>query len=490
MSIKDKKLNEQIGVLMKDFVTHAVDFYNNLETKPVCRPAPKETLAHLKSQTIPAHGRPIPEVYSEMLKDIYSNTMLVQHPRSFSCIPSTASLLSWMGDVMTSAYNPHASCQINAPAADLVEKQLIRWMCNSAGYPKESGGLFVSGGSIANLTALTAARDAKLPYGERGNASIYILDQTHSSVSKGLHIIGFCKEQIHIIPTDSSFCMDISALQAAIEKDIANQKKPFAVVASAGTTNTGSVDPISEISALCRKYDMWLHVDGAFGASALLSERYRKKLSGIELSDSLSWDAHKWLLQTYGCSVVLVRNQSFLAKSFAAHPEYLKDAEASEGSIEFWDLGPELTRPARGLKLWLTLQATGTDEIERIIDHGCALAELAEKIIRENPEWEIVSPAQLGIVNFRYIANGTLSENDLNKINQKISREITESGFAQIFTTELRGKKVLRMCTIHPETTEKDIHDTIEKLMESAICKTSSNPPPRWESESQLRNYA
>lgn len=475
MDIKNKKQNEQISVLMKDFVTHIVEFYNSLGTKPVCSPVSRETLSYLESQTIPAHGRSMQKVYSEMLEDIFSNTLLAQHPRSFSCIPSTASLLSWMGDVMTNAYNPHASCQINAPAADLVEKNLIRWMCDLAGYPKEGGGLFVSGGSIANLTALTAARDAKLTYDERRNAIVYVSDQTHSSVSKGLHIIGFCKEQIRVIPTDSSFCMDTSSLQVAIKKDIANQKKPFAVIASAGTTNTGSVDPILKISAICQKYNMWLHVDGAFGATALLSKRYRENLSGIELSDSLSWDAHKWLLQTYGCGVVLVRNQSFLINSFAAHPEYLKDAEASEGSIEFWDLGPELTRPARGLKLWLTLQVMGTDELQRVIEHGCAMAELVEKVIRENPEWEIICPAQLGIVNFRYISNGTLSENELDIINQSISREITESGFAQIFTTELWGKKVLRMCTIHPETTTQDIYDTIDKLTNAkAICKISS----------------
>lgn len=456
--------NEQIGTLVRDFVTKTVGFYNHLEERPVCHPASPESLAHIQDQSIPALGRPIREVYSEMLKDIYANTLLAQHPRSFACIPSTASLLSWMGDVLTNAYNPHASCQINAPVADLVEKKLIRWMCDLAGYPKESGGLFVSGGSIANLTALTAARDAKLPYSERSNAVIYVSNQTHASVSKGLHIIGFCKEQIHRVPTDHSFCMDISALRETIEKDIADGKKPFAVIASAGTTNTGSVDPMPEISALCRKYDMWMHVDGAFGASALVSKRYRKNLSGIEHSDSLSWDAHKWLLQTYGCGVVLVRNRSCLVQSFAAHPEYLKDAETSEGSIEFWDLGPELTRPARGLKLWLTLQVMGTEEMGRVIEHGCALAELAEKIVRQDPEWEIISPAQLGIVNFRYIADGTLSENQLDKINRTISREITESGFAQVFTTELNHKKVLRMCTIHPETTEEDICDTIERL--------------------------
>lgn len=469
MQITIKEQNRQIGELMKEFAGQTVDFYNNMKTKPVCRPCAENTLKHLKKQPVPEQGRPVQEVYSEMLRDVYSNTLLAQHPRSFSCIPSTASLLSWMGDVMTNAYNPHASCETNAPAADLIEKKLIRWMCGLAGYPKGGGGLFVSGGSVANLTALTAARDTKLSYEERKKAVIYVSDQTHASVTKGLHIIGFCREQIRTIPSDDCFCMDIAALQAAIQSDIKNNRKPFVVIASAGTTNTGSIDPMAEIAVLCRKYNMWMHVDGAFGASVLLSERYRENLSGIELSDSLSMDAHKWLLQTYGCSVVLVRNRSVLVQSFAAHPEYLKDAESAEGSIEFWDLGVELTRPARGLKLWLTLQVLGSREMGRIIEHGCAMAELAEKMIREQPDWEIVSPAQLGIVCFRYVSNKAMGESDLDKINQDISREITESGFAQIFTTELQGKKVLRMCTINPETTERDICETIERLKKASF---------------------
>ena len=160
-----------------------------------------------------------------------------------------------------------------------------------------------------------------------------------------------------------------------------------------------------------------------------------------------------------------------MVHSFAAHPEYLKDAETTTGSIEFWDLGVELTRPARSLKLWLTLQATGSNEISRIIEHGCAMAELAEKTIRQAPDWEIVSPAQFGIVNFRYTAGGRASVSELDRINQEISREITAGGFAQVFTTELRGRKVLRMCTIHPETTEKDIYDTIEQLINAKSAR-------------------
>lgn len=459
----------EIAEVMTDFVGRAADFYEHISEKPVCPPADAAALDRVGRQSIPASGRPLREVYEELLRDVYSQTLLAQHPRSFSCIPSSASLLSWAGDVMTNAFNPHDSCRVNAPAIALIEQKLICWMCGLAGYPAESGGLFVSGASIANLTALTAARDAKLTWGDRSRAVIYVSDQTHASVSKGLHIIGFDRSQIRVIPTDAGFRMDMKYLERAVMEDAAAGKRPFAVVASVGTTNTGSIDPLPEIAGLCREYDMWMHIDGAFGASALLSEEQRTALRGIERSDSLSWDAHKWMMQTYGCGMVLVRDRSALVRSFAAHPEYLKDSEAEGDGVAFWDLGPELTRPARCMKLWLTLQTMGTAKMGEAIDHSCSLARLAEREISKLPDWEIVSPAQLGIVNFRYAPTG-MPEPELDERNQNISKEMISDGYAHIFTTELCGRKVLRMCTIHPQTTETDIRETVRRL---AQCRDS-----------------
>lgn len=461
--------NAQIRELLEDFVARTVSFYENIADQPVVPTVDSETVMRVKASSVPKEGRDAAEVYEEMLRDVYSSSSLAQHPRSFSCVPSNLSLLSWMGDVMTNAVNPHASCKMNAPTVDRVEKNLVNWMCSLAGYPHSSGGLFVSGGSIANLTALTAARDAKLTFNERTNAVIYVSDQTHSSVAKGLHIIGFANSQIHTVATDEGFRMDVDALSSAVKQDIAEGKKPFAVVASAGTTNTGSVDPLNAIADICESYGMWMHVDGAYGASALLSETHSRELAGIERSDSLSWDAHKWMAQTYGCSVVLVRDRKTLVNSFDAHPEYLKDAEASPNSIEFWDLGPELTRPARGLKLWITLQVLGSDEMGRIFDHGCGMAEFAERTVRSLPGWEIVSTAKLGIVNFRYAPSDISSEAERDAINHRAAAELTRSGFAQVFTTELHGHKVIRLCTINPRTTEEDIKETVKRL--DALCR-------------------
>lgn len=463
MNLSHKEQRKQVYQIMQDFLRSTLVSEEELKLGDVFQglgDKPPKTPCKLK---IPARGRNAQEVYDEMLTDVYAQQSHLQHPRCFSFIPSPVSPYSWMGDIMTSVCDPHAGSWMLSSGACRIEQELIRWMSGLAGYPNTSGGIFVSGGSIANMTALTAARDAKLSPKDRERAVAYVSGQTHSSVAKSLRIIGFWPSQIRVIPTDADFCMDIPALRAAVEQDLADGKRPFAVIATAGTTNTGSIDPLPEIAALCKKHDMWMHVDGAYGASVLVSKKYRSRLKGIELSDSFSWDAHKWLMQTYGCSAVLVRDQATLLHSFSTHPEYLKDAEAKEGQVNFWDLGPELSRPARCLKLWITLQTLGTDAVGEMIEYGYQLAEWAQDELMRHTHWEIISPAQQAILNFRYAPDG-MSEAQLDEINQELSRKITESGYAGLVTTELHGKKVLRICALHPETTEMDMRTTIRLL--------------------------
>lgn len=454
---------DRTNSLMKEFVDTVFSFYNNIKDQEVCRMADEQSIEKIRKQSIPQQGRPVEEVYREMLQDVYPNMSRVQHPRCFACIPSPVSLFSWMGDVMTNAFDPHAGSWLNSSGASCVEQELIRWMCSLAGYPQGSGGLFVSGGSMANLTALTTARDSKLTDSERPLAVAYVSDQTHSSIAKGLHIIGFRADQVRKVPCDSNFRMRIDKLTEAIREDLAAGRKPFCIVATAGTTNTGSIDPLEQIAQICQEHNLWMHVDGAFGASILLSPRYRGQLKGIEHSDSMSWDAHKWLMQTYGCSMVLMRDRNKLLQSFSTHPEYLRDAESDGDRPNFWDFGPELTRPARGLKLWITLQVMGSEGMGHVIEHGCEMAQLAERTILRYPNWEMISHAQQGIVNFRY-ALPHLSEQELDRLNLQIAQEINATGYAQILTTELTGKRVLRMCILNPETTEEDIAHTIALL--------------------------
>ncbi len=429
---------------------------------------------------VPEKGRSLEEVIRELKNEIFTYGYETSHPRFFGFVPSTASRLSWLGDIMTSAYNRHAGSLANFPRGCQTENELIRWLCDSAGFPKTAGGLFVSGGSMANMTALASARDALLSEPDWSRGVAYVSEQTHSSVAKSLHLIGISTDRIRCLPTDRNFRMNTALLEAAIQKDLDRGLLPFTVIASAGTTNTGSVDPLSEIAAICRRYHLWMHVDGSFGASVLLSGRHRDLLSGIELADSLSWDAHKWLFQTYGCGMVLVRDRKNLANSFHAHPEYLKDLELEEEYLNPWNLGPELTRPARGLKLWLTLQVMGRDAIAASIDHGFDLAEYAEQLLARIPEAEILSPAQMAVINFRFSPK-ELSEEEKDSLNLQISKQIVSSGYAGVFTTELNGKKVLRLCFIHPETTKEDIRNTLgllEKYCRRLLKKTLRDEIP------------
>lgn len=463
MNKQDMTFNNQIQWAVENFVHMFCADKRESEAHKIIHDADNSQIAKLKKIGIPAKGCPIDKAVTEMMEEVYKYRASVNHPRFFGFVPGPASMISWLGDIMTAAYNIHAGNWATSSAASCIEQELISWLCEQAGYAEKSGGLFVSGGSMANMTALTAARDTILNEETQQLGVAYVSDQTHSSVAKGLRIIGIPNTRIRKIPTDRWFRMDIEQLKNTIKADIAEGLIPFVVVASAGTTNTGSVDPLPEIASLCQNYGIWMHVDGAYGASVLLTKKYKYLLKGIEAADSISWDAHKWLFQTYGCGMVLVKNKANLINTFHTHPEYLKDLEAKEGQVNYGDMGMELTRPTRGLKLWFTLQVVGSEAMGAAIEHGFQLAEWAEDELKKKRDWEIISHAQLAIVNFRFAPSG-ITDEQADELNQKISKAIIDNGYAGVFTTELNGKKVLRICAIHPDTMENDMRNTVRLL--------------------------
>lgn len=464
---------------LKDSLNYFIDQYfkglESLESNEVVKVADSNQINKLRNINIPSQGRQVQEVMEEMMKEVYEYGARVNHPRFFGFIPGPADLNSWIGDVMSSAYNLHAGCWMTTSAASFIEKTLIKWLSEKAGYNTEqSSGLFVSGGSMANLTAMVAARDNKLSFDKLHLGTAYVSDQTHSSIKKALKISGISPKNIRKIPSDSNYRMKIDELEKEIRNDITNGLHPFVVIASAGTTNTGSIDPIPEISDICSKYGLWMHVDGAYGASILLSENYNHLLKGIENADSLSWDAHKWLFQTYSCAMVLVKDKNDLARSFSENPEYLRDLDINDDEINYGNVGIELTRPTRGLKLWFTLQTLGTSEMSRRIEYGIHLAEYIKNTLLEFENWEVISDPKLAIINFRYTPSG-MSEQDIDALNNNISHLALQENYAGIFTTVLNGKVVLRMCAINHETTENDIKQTISKLDEFAKHLLTNN---------------
>jgi glutamate/tyrosine decarboxylase-like PLP-dependent enzyme len=315
---------------------------------------------------------------------------------------------------------------------------------------------------MANVTALAAARHVKLEDRITG-AIVYCSDQTHSSVERGLCVLGFDPSQLCKLPSDEAFCLSLPELGQAVAADRAAGRVPFCVVANAGTTNTGAVDPLPELADFCREAGLWLHVDGAFGAAAMLCERGRALLDGIDRVDSLAVDPHKWLFQPYEIGCVLVRENAWLKETFRIMPEYLKVIERGDEEVNFCDYGVQLTRSFRALKLWMSLKVFGRSAFSQAINRGFELAEFAEKCLRALPNWKIVTPAQMGVVTFRYSPDeAPLSE--VNELHDRLVNDMITDGFAMLGTTTLRGQRVLRLCTINPRTTEADIKETIERL--------------------------
>lgn len=419
------------------------------------------------NMSISNEGRDFTEVADEMIENIFSKATLLQHPRFFSFVASGVSPYSVFGTILTDIYNMHGGGYALAQGACMIEEKIIRWMAGRAGFPQNTcGGLFVSGGSMANLSALTCARNDKLRDTEYPVGVAYVSDQSHSSIAKGLKIIGFRNDQIVKIPTDDEYKMKTDLLEERIKQDFASNRKPFVVIGSLGTTNTGSIDPLKEIARICKQYDLWFHIDGAFGGSILFSDIYRSYAAGAELADSLSWDLHKWALQVYGCSTFIVRDKKKLLNSFTEHPEYLEDIMTEENT-DPWNMGIEMTRPHRSLRFWMTLQSMGTDLLADVIDYSFYNASVARKELLSLENWELTSPMMCATLTFRYAPPGMAKE-EIDKLNLAISERIIQSGYAFIVTTKVKEKTVLRLCIINGNTTTEDVVDTIRKLDEIA----------------------
>ena len=432
-----------------------VDHFASVGNGPVGEKGEPAKLVPLFNQDPPESGRDPNELLAQLERDVFPNNLHVDHPRFFAFVPGPNNFVSTMADALAAGFNVFNGTWFGGSAAAAVELGVVRWLCRTCGFPDAAGGLFVSGGSMANLTALVAARNALLQDRIAG-ATVYFSDQTHSSVQRALHVIGFLREQIRKLPCDENFRLSSEALAEVIKSDRAKGLRPFCIVANAGTTNTGAVDPLPELSDLAKAENMWLHVDGAFGAASILSERGRALLRGIERADSISLDPHKWLFQSFECGCVLVRDVARLKSAFQIKADYLRDVHRNEIEFNPGDHGVQLSRSFRALKVWLSLQTFGLSAFREAITRGFDLAEFAERELRARKGWEILSSAQLATVCFRF--------GNSDDLQTQLVDIMMRDGFALLTSTTLRGAASLRLCTINPRTTEQDIVATIERL--------------------------
>lgn len=460
---------KKLGYRVIDMIVEHMD---SIQDKPVAKKSNSQTLENFLNDPLPEQGINHLNFLDQLEKDVLPYLTHADHPRFFAYIPGPSNFISAMADTLVSGLNIFSGATSMGPGATNIELVTIDWLRQICGFPNGAGGLFVSGGSMANLTALAVARHVKLQ-DQIEDTVIYTSDQTHLTIVRGLHILGFKSNQIRKIPTDNQFRLELLNLQDEVEKDRVAGKIPFCIIANAGTTNSGAIDPLQQIGEFCKKEGLWFHVDGAYGAPAMLSKKGRNQLKGIELADSLVLDPHKWLFQPYEIGCVLVRNRQFLKDTFRITPDCLRDLCKIEQEINFSEYGIQVTRSFRALKLWMSIKYFGIESFQKAIISGISLAEFAEKKLRESSCWEIVTPAQIGIVTFRYVSLRNFS-GDIDSLNEQITSKIIEEGFAVLSTTILNGKVVLRMCTINPRTTKDDIEKTIIRLENYALALSKS----------------
>ena len=421
-----------------------------------------EALDAILREPLPRDAAPWNEVLEQFERQVVDTSNRVDHPRFFAYIPLANNFVSVMADALAAGYNVFNAVWRQGPGAAQIERLTVDWLRQIFGMPTEAGGAFVSGGSVANLTALAVAREVQLG-GDTRKAVAYCSDQIHFAVSRGMRLLGFAPEQLRRIPSDANYRLKVSRLLAAIEQDRAAGRRPFCIVATAGTTNTGAVDPLDELADLCAAEEIWLHVDGAYGAPAILTAKGKRALKGLNRVDSLALDAHKWLFQPIECGVVLVRDRRWLPQTFKETPEYLKDMQSDGEERNFMYQGIQLTRQFRALKLWMSFKVYGLDAIGEAIAAGFENAELAERLLREAGCWEIVTPAQMAILTFRYRpTNGDAKLAD--QLTHDLVGRLLDDGYAFASGTQLRGHTVMRMCCNNPRTTPKDLASTIELM--------------------------
>ena len=429
-------------------VDRTIEHLDSLTDRPAISTASFESLSEQLGGPVPMTGSGLTDGLRLLADVALENQQHGDHPRYFARVPGPSSQVAILGDWLASGMQAVASSWGGGAGTATVEVVALNWLRDVLGLNPSSQGVLVSGGSLASTTALITARS------QHGSGVLYLSDQTHSSIKRGALGIGWSPDEISVLPTDEHFRFHPETARAAILGDIEAGRRPAVLVATVGTTNTGVVDDVPALAALCREFNLWLHIDGAYGGPAALAPD-RNGITGLELADSFVLDPHKWLFQPYDAACVWVAHPQALERTFAMYPEYLADTQG--GAVDLHNRSLELTRRARGVKLWLTLRTYGFNVLIDAVNRGIALAEYAQKVVEADPRLTIVTPAQLGVVTFASTTADAAA-------HVSAVAEVTADGFAAATSTVLHGRTVIRLCTINPRTTSDDITRTVELL--------------------------
>ncbi len=457
---------DEVRALGHALVDQVADFLDSLGDRPITPgEKPGQVSALLPEGGVPRRGSPPDALLAETARLLFDHSLLNGHPRFWGYITSSAAPIGALADLLAATVNPNVGAWPLSPVATAIEEQTVRWIAELVGFPRACGGILLSGGNMANFVGFLAARRAKAPWdvraeGVRDGLTVYASEETHTWLEKAADLFGLGTTAVRSIPTDERLRMDAGALERRLDEDVACGCVPLLVVATAGSVSTGAVDPLPTILDVCRARDLWLHVDGAYGAFAAMLPDASPELRALGEADSVALDPHKWLYAPLEAGCALVRDPAALRDAFSYRPPYYHFGEADEEAINYFEYGPQNSRGFRALKVWLALRQVGREGYERMLSDDIALARELHRLAAEDPELEAHS-TELSITTFRYVPRDLTgrreAEEYLNELNAELLRRVEAGGEAFLSNAVVRGRFLLRACVVNFRTNLRDV---------------------------------
>ena len=452
-------------------IDQVADYLGTIPNRPVTPgETPTEIRTLLGQKSLPENGTDAGQLLRDTARMLIDHSLYNGHPRFWGYITSSAAPIGILAELLAAAINPNVGAWLLSPVASEIEHQSIRWIAEMVGFPSDCGGVLVTGGNMANFIGFLTARYAKSrekSINDLRSLRLYASEETHTWIHKAVDMYGLGKESVRWIPTDSHRKIDLEIIRNSIQNDLKEGLDPFLVIGTAGSVSTGVVDPLPALSKICKEFDLWFHVDGAYGAFAAALPDASSDLKGLNEADSVALDPHKWLYAPLEAGCALVRDVTILRDTFSYHPPYYKFEEVKgEPAISFVDYSPQNSRGFRALKVWLALNHAGRNGYIKMISDDIDLAVRLYEMIKKTPDLEAFTQ-NLSITTFRYAPDtGHKSaeerEKYLNELNMALLTRLQEGGEAFVSNAVINGTYLLRVCIVNFRT---DLHD-IEALPE------------------------
>ena len=467
---------KRIGYQLIDTISHFIDTID--EKQVTTGETPKQIQTVLGNASLPEQGTSVSELFSKTTDLLLKHSLLNGHPKFFGYITSSPAPIGALADLLAAAVNPNVGANILSPMATAIEKQTVKWLAEFIGVSPTYGGILVSGGNMANLTAFLAARTAKAPKSIKEDGLVNTHDEmvlycskaTHTWIEKAVVLFGHGSKAIRWIPTDAENKMNTEILSQTINDDLNNGKKPFLVIGNAGDVSTGVVDNLSAIAAICHAQDLWFHIDGAYGIPAVVIPKYKNLFDGIQEADSIALDPHKWLYAPLEAGCTLVKNPQHLIDTYSSHPVYYNFSnQDDEPSLNYYEYGFQNSRGFRALKVWMALQQVGKNGYIEMIGEDIALSQLLFDEAKKHSELEAVTQ-NLSITTLRYVPIDITKDEKKNKtylntLNEKLLNELQQGGEVFLSNAVVADQYCLRCCIVNFRTSRKDILEIVDIIV-------------------------